>query len=106
MRYPLEPRKRKYVEGYGFLLFARKIVDKYSKMPMDNSTETGIDAAKTASKRFVQKAVNMSLINCEVSSLSLDWSESCALTSIARRDEIVGDNPVSGVTFQQVQLLK
>ena len=28
MRYSLEPRKRKYVEGYGFLAFARKFGDK------------------------------------------------------------------------------
>ena len=31
MRYSTEPRFRKYVEGYGFLSFARKIGDKYGK---------------------------------------------------------------------------
>ena len=31
MRYSTEPRKRKYVEGYGFLPFARKIGDNYGK---------------------------------------------------------------------------
>ena len=39
MRYSTEPRFRKYVKGYGFLSFAK----------------TGVDAAKTASKRVVQK---------------------------------------------------
>ena len=31
MRYSAEPRKRKYVEGYGFSSFARKFGDKYGK---------------------------------------------------------------------------
>ena len=35
--------------------FARKIGDKYGKKLMDTTTKTGIDAAKTASKRVVQK---------------------------------------------------
>ena len=55
MRYSTEPRKRKYVEGYDFLPFARKFGDKYSKKIMDTETKTGIDAAKTASKRVPQK---------------------------------------------------
>ena len=33
----------------------RKFGDKYSKKLMDNVTKTGIDAAKTTSKRVVQK---------------------------------------------------
>ena len=55
MRYSPEPKYRKYVEGYGFLQFARKFGDKYGKKLMDTGTKTGIDAAKTASKRVVQK---------------------------------------------------
>ena len=55
MRYSTEPRFRKYVEGYGFLSFARKFGDKYRKKLMDTATKTGIDAVKTASKRVVQK---------------------------------------------------
>ena len=56
MRYSTEPRFRKYVKGYGFLLFAKKIDNKYGKKLMDTTTKTGIDAAKTASKRVVQKS--------------------------------------------------
>ena len=56
MRYSTEPRKRKYVEGYGFLSFARKFGDKYGKKLMDTVAKTGIEAAKTASKKVVQKA--------------------------------------------------
>ena len=55
MRYSTEPRFRKYVKGYGFLLFAKKFGDKYGKKLMDIATKSGIDAAKTASRRVVQK---------------------------------------------------
>ena len=55
MRYWTERIKRKYVEGYGFLSFARKSGDKYGKKLMDTVTKTEIDASKTASKRVVQK---------------------------------------------------
>ena len=37
------------------MTFARKFRDKYSKKQIDTATKTGIDAAKTASKRVVQK---------------------------------------------------
>ena len=55
MRYSAESRFRKYVKGYGFLSFARKFGGKYVKKLIDTATKTGIDAAKTASKRVVQK---------------------------------------------------
>ena len=50
MRYSTEPNYRKYVQGYGFLSFARKYGKKYGKKLMDTATKTGTDAAKTASK--------------------------------------------------------
>ena len=56
MRYSTEPSYKKYVKEYGFLSFARKFGDNYGKKLMDIVTKTGIDAAKTASKRVVQKA--------------------------------------------------
>ena len=55
MRYSTKPKYRKYVKDYGFLSFARKCGDKYGTKLMDTATKTGIDAAKTASKRVVQK---------------------------------------------------
>ena len=55
MKYSTEPKYRKYVEGYGLLSFARIFGDKYGKKLMDTVTKTGIDAAKTASKRVFQK---------------------------------------------------
>ena len=53
MRYSTEPRFRRYVKGYDFLSFARKFAIKYGKKLMNTATRTGIDAAKTASKRVV-----------------------------------------------------
>ena len=59
MRYSTEAKFRKYVKGYGFLSFARKLGDKYGKKLLDTATKTGIDAAKTASKRVVQKTAEV-----------------------------------------------
>ena len=36
--------------------FAKKCDNKYGRKLMDTTTKTGIDAAKTASKRVVQKS--------------------------------------------------
>ena len=55
MRYSLEPKYRKYVQGYGFLSSARLFRDKYGKKLMETAANTGIDSKKTASKRLVQK---------------------------------------------------
>ena len=55
MRYSTEPRFRKYIKGYGFLSFARKFGDKCGKNLMDTARKTGINAARIASKRVVQK---------------------------------------------------
>ena len=42
-RYSMEPRARKYVKGYASFC--------HSTEDLDSSTKTGLDAAKTASKR-------------------------------------------------------
>ena len=59
MGHSTESKYRKYVRGYGFLSFLRKSGDryakKYGKKLMYTATKVGIDAAKTASKRVVQK---------------------------------------------------
>ena len=41
------------------MLFAREFDDKYGKKLMNTATKTGIDAAKTASKRVVQKTAQV-----------------------------------------------
>ena len=56
MRYSTEPKYRKYVKGYSFLSFARKLSYKYGKKIMDTARKTGIGAGKTGSKRVIEKA--------------------------------------------------
>ena len=55
MKYSIEPTYRKYVKHYGFLSCKKRFGDKYGKKLMDTATKTGIEAAKTASKRVFQK---------------------------------------------------
>ena len=63
MRYSIEPRDKRYVKGYGFLSFAKKIgknigkniSNKYSQKLVDSVKKSAIDAIKTASKRAIQK---------------------------------------------------
>ena len=56
MRYLTKLKYRKYVRGYSFLSFARKIGKKSGKSVMDTSAKAGIDAAETVSKIVVQTA--------------------------------------------------
>ena len=60
MRYSREPKYRKYVKRYGFLLFARKYGDKYGKILKDTATTTA------ASKRVYQKAAEALEIRLEI----------------------------------------
>ena len=55
MRYSTEPKFRQYVKGYGFLPFAKNLVIYMVKSQWILQKKTGIDAAKTASKKLVQK---------------------------------------------------
>ena len=55
-QYPIEPRTRKCVRGYGFLPFASNLSNKYGKQLLDTTTKTELDALKTVSKKVVQKA--------------------------------------------------
>ena len=71
MRYSLEPHYRRYVQGQGFMSFARnignkygkKIFDvsksmknKYGKKILDNSLSAGKDFAKIAAKKVLTKS--------------------------------------------------
>ena len=47
--------KKGYIKGYGFLSFTRNISYKYEKKLLNTTTKTGLDAAKTASKKIVHK---------------------------------------------------
>ena len=58
MRYSLEPKYRKYVQGYGFLPFARKFGDKYGKKLMNTATKTGINAAKKFRDKYGKNLID------------------------------------------------
>ena len=59
MRYSIEPRERRYVKGYGFLSFAKKIgktlSNKYGQKIVDSAKKSATDTLKTASKKAIQK---------------------------------------------------
>ena len=58
MRYSLEPKYRRYVNGYGFLSFARKFGDKYGKTLINTATKTGINAAKKFGDKYDKKIID------------------------------------------------
>ena len=58
MRYSLEPNYRRYVIGYGFLSFARKLGDEYGKKLMNTATKTGINAARKFGDKYGKNLMN------------------------------------------------
>ena len=54
MRYSIEPRKRRFVKGYGFLSFAKNIgknvSNKYSQKLVDSAKKSATNALKAAGK--------------------------------------------------------
>ena len=57
MHYSIEPRDKRYVKGYVFLSFAKKIgkniSNKYSQKLVDSAKKSVTNAVKTASKRAI-----------------------------------------------------
>ena len=56
MRYSLEPNCRKYVQGQGFMSFAKIIGNKYSRKIFDKS----IDVRNKYGKKILDKSINTS----------------------------------------------
>ena len=63
MRYSLEPRYKRYVQGQGFMSFARNIGNKYGKKTFDKSIDVGksygrkiLDNSLSADKDFAKIA--------------------------------------------------
>ena len=52
MRYSLEPRYRRYVQGQGFVSFARNIGNKYGKKIFDKSIHVGKSMKKNMLKNI------------------------------------------------------
>ena len=57
MRYSLEPRYRRYVQGQGLMSFARNIGNKYGKKIFDKS----IDVGKSMKKKYGKKVLDNSI---------------------------------------------
>ena len=53
MRYSLEPSYRRYVEGQGFMSFAKNIGNKYGRKIFDES----IDVSKSMKKKIYGKKI-------------------------------------------------
>ena len=53
--YFIEPRTRKFVQGYGFLSIARNLSKKYGKQLLDTATKTGLNAPQSV-KNIVHRA--------------------------------------------------
>ena len=51
MRYSLEPRYRRYVQGQGFMSFAKNVV-KYGKNFFDKSIDVGKSMKKKYGKKY------------------------------------------------------
>ena len=56
MRYSLEPHYRRYIQGQGFMSFARNIGTKYGKKILDNRLSAAKDLAKIAGKKVLTKS--------------------------------------------------
>ena len=52
MRYSLEPLYRTYVQGQGFMSFARNIGNKYGKKIFDKSLDVGKSMKKNMVKKY------------------------------------------------------
>ena len=57
MRYSLEPSYRRYVQGQGFMSFAKNIGNKYGRKIYDKS----IDIAKSMKRKYGKKILNNSI---------------------------------------------
>ena len=57
MRYSLEPSYRRYVQGQGFMSFAKNIGNKYGRKIFDKS----IDVGKKMSNKYCRKILDKSM---------------------------------------------
>ena len=59
MRYSLEPSYRIYVQGQGFMSFARNIGNKYGKKIFDTSIDLGKSMKKKCGKKILDKSIDV-----------------------------------------------
>ena len=58
MRYSLEPRYRRYVQGQGFMSFARNIGNKYGEKIFDKSIDVGKSMKRNTVKKILDKSID------------------------------------------------
>ena len=58
MRYSLEPSYRKYVQGQGFMSFAKNIGNKYGKRLLDKSIDVGKNMSNKYSRKILDKSMD------------------------------------------------
>ena len=58
MRYSLEPSYRRYVQGQGFMSFAKNIGNKYGKKIFDKSIDVGKSMKKTYGKKILDNSLS------------------------------------------------
>ena len=58
MRYSLEPCYRRFVQGQGFMSFARNIGNKYGKKIFDKSIDIGKSMKKKYGKKILDKSID------------------------------------------------
>ena len=81
MRYSLEARCRIYVQGQGFMSFARNIGKKYGKKIFDKS----IDVGKSMKKKYGKKILDNSL------SAGKDFAKIAGKKVLTKSAEATGD---------------
>ena len=81
MRYSLEPHYRRYVQGQGFMSFARNIGNKYGKKIFDKS----LDVSNSMKKNYGRKILDNSL------SAGKDFAKIAGKKVLTKSAEATGD---------------
>ena len=58
MRYSLEPSYKKYVQGQGFMSFAKNIGNKYGKKILNKSIDVGKNMSNKYGRKMLDKSVD------------------------------------------------
>ena len=58
MRYSLEPRYKRYVQGQGFMSFAKNIGNKYGRKIFDKSTDIGKRICNKYGREILDKSMD------------------------------------------------
>ena len=81
MKYSLEPHYRRYVQGQGFMSFARNIGNKYGRKIFDKS----LDVGKSMKKKYGKKILDNSL------SAGKDFAKIAGKKVLTKSAEATGD---------------